>query len=98
LVGKLGRKTPTKANELMHITTKFTLGQEAIEALFHNDKGDKKHKEGTPEASTQRNQKKRKKKKTQQGPLEALTVELFDAAEKRNPRAPQGGRESSTKC
>jgi hypothetical protein len=63
LVGKLGRKTPTKANELMHITTKFTLGQEAIEALFHKDKGDKKHKEGTPEASTERNQKRERRRR-----------------------------------
>jgi hypothetical protein len=65
LVSKLGRKTLTKANELMDIATKFALGQEAVEALFHKDKRDKKRKEGTLEASTQRNPKKGRKKKTQ---------------------------------
>jgi hypothetical protein len=33
LVSKLGRKTPTKANELMDITMKFASCQEAVEAL-----------------------------------------------------------------
>jgi hypothetical protein len=32
LVSKLGRKTPTKASELMDIATKFASGQEAVEA------------------------------------------------------------------
>jgi hypothetical protein len=91
LVSKLGRKTPTKANKLMDIARKFALGQEAVEALFHKDKGDRKRKEGTPEASTQRNPKKGKKKKMQQGLSEALAAELVTATEKHNPRAPQGG-------
>jgi hypothetical protein len=34
LVSKLGRKTPTRASELMDIATKFTSGQEAVEAIF----------------------------------------------------------------
>jgi hypothetical protein len=34
LVSKLGRKTPTKVNELMDIATKFASGQEAVEAIF----------------------------------------------------------------
>jgi hypothetical protein len=34
LVSKLGRKTPTKASELMDIATKFASGQEAVEAIF----------------------------------------------------------------
>jgi hypothetical protein len=38
LVSKLGRKTPTKASELMDIATKFASGQEAIEAIFRKDK------------------------------------------------------------
>jgi hypothetical protein len=38
LVSKLGRKTPTKANELMDIATKFSSGQEAVEAIFRKDK------------------------------------------------------------
>jgi hypothetical protein len=65
LVSKLGSKTPTKANELMDIATKFASDQEAIEALFHKDKGNGKRKEDAPEAYTQRNPKKGKKKKAQ---------------------------------
>jgi hypothetical protein len=38
LVSKLGRKTPTKASELMDIATKFASGQEVIEAIFRKDK------------------------------------------------------------
>jgi hypothetical protein len=32
----------------MDIDMKFALGQEAVEALFHKDKGDVKRKEGAP--------------------------------------------------
>jgi hypothetical protein len=38
LVSKLGRKTPTRAIELMDIATKFASGQEAVEAIFRKDK------------------------------------------------------------
>jgi hypothetical protein len=38
LVSKLGRKTPTKASDLMDIATKFASGQEAVEAIFRKDK------------------------------------------------------------
>jgi hypothetical protein len=38
LVSKLGRRTPTKASELMDIATKFASGQEAVEAIFRKDK------------------------------------------------------------
>jgi hypothetical protein len=38
LVSKLGRKTPTRASELMDIATKFVSGQEAVEAIFRKDK------------------------------------------------------------
>jgi hypothetical protein len=34
LVSKLGRKTPTKASEMMDIATKFASGQLAVEAIF----------------------------------------------------------------
>jgi hypothetical protein len=44
LVSKLGHKTPTKSNELMDIAPKFASGQEAVESLFHKDKGDGKRK------------------------------------------------------
>jgi hypothetical protein len=37
-VSKLGRKTPTRASELMDIATKFASGQEAVEAIFQKDK------------------------------------------------------------
>jgi hypothetical protein len=52
LVSKLGRKTPTKASELMDLATKFASGQEAIEAIFRKDKQPPgRPKEDTPEAS-----------------------------------------------
>jgi hypothetical protein len=38
LLSKLGRKTPTRASELMDIATKFASGQEAVEAIFRKDK------------------------------------------------------------
>jgi hypothetical protein len=38
LVSKLGHKTPNRASELMDIATKFTSGQEAVEAIFRKDK------------------------------------------------------------
>jgi hypothetical protein len=37
-VSKLGRKTPTRASELMDIATKFASGQKAVEAIFRKDK------------------------------------------------------------
>jgi hypothetical protein len=52
LVSKLGRKTPTKASELMDIATKFTSGQEVVEAIFRKDKQpQERQKEDAPEAS-----------------------------------------------
>jgi hypothetical protein len=60
LVSKLGRKTPTKASELMDIATKFASGQEAVEAIFRKDKQPQGgQKEDTPEASVQRGTKRR---------------------------------------
>ena len=38
LVSKMGRKTPTRASELMDIATKFASGQEAVEVIFRKDK------------------------------------------------------------
>jgi hypothetical protein len=38
LVSKLGRKTPTRASELMDIATKFASSQEVVEAIFRKDK------------------------------------------------------------
>jgi hypothetical protein len=52
LVSKLGRKTPTKASELMDIATKFASGQEAVEAIFRKDKQPQgRQQEDVPEVS-----------------------------------------------
>jgi hypothetical protein len=52
LVSKLGRKTPTRASELMDIATKFASGQEAVEAIFRKDKQPQgRQQEDVPEAS-----------------------------------------------
>jgi hypothetical protein len=74
LVSKLGRKTPTKASELMDIATKFASSQEAVEAIFHKDKQPQgQQQEDVPEASAQRGTKKKAKKKSQ-----AKRDNLFD--------------------
>jgi hypothetical protein len=53
LVSKLGRKTPTRASELMDIATKFASSQEAVEAIFRKDKQPQGHQpKDVPEAST----------------------------------------------
>jgi hypothetical protein len=63
-LGRHGRKTPTKASELMDIATKFASGQEAVEAIFRKDKQPQgRQKEDAPEASAQRGMKKKAKKK-----------------------------------
>jgi hypothetical protein len=60
MVSKLGRKTPTRASELMDIATKFASGQKAVEAIFRKDKQPQGHPlEDAPEASTQRGAKKK---------------------------------------
>jgi hypothetical protein len=90
LVSKLGRKTPTKASELMDIATKFASGQEAIEAIFRKDKQPQgRQQEDVPEASAQRGAKKAKKKS--QAKRDAADADLVAAAEHRNPRKPPGG-------
>jgi hypothetical protein len=65
-VSKLGRKTPTRASELMDIATKFASGQEAVEAILRKDKQPQgRQPEDIPEASAQRGTKKKGKKKSQ---------------------------------
>jgi hypothetical protein len=87
LVSKLGRKTPTKASELMDIATKFASGQEAVKAIFQKDKQPLRgQKEDAPEASAQRG-----KKKKAQAKCNAVDTDLVTAAEHRNPRKPPGG-------
>jgi hypothetical protein len=91
LVSKLGRKTPTRASELMDITTKFASGQEAVEAIFQKDKQPQgRQQEDVPEASAQRGTKKKGKKKSQ-AKRDAADADLVAAAEHRNPRKPPGG-------
>jgi hypothetical protein len=60
LVSKLGRKTPTRASELMDIATKFASGEEAVEAIFRKDKQPQgRQQEDVPEASAQCDTKKK---------------------------------------
>jgi hypothetical protein len=91
LVSKLGRKTPTKASELMDIATKFASGQEVVEAIFWKDKRPQgRQQEDVPEASAQRGTKKKAKKKAQ-AKRDAADADLVAAVEHRNPRKPPGG-------
>jgi predicted nucleotidyltransferase len=91
LVSKLGRKTPTRASELMDIATKFASGQEAVEAIFRKDKQPQSRPpEDVREASTQRGAKKTGKKKSQ-AKRDAADADLVAAAEYENPRKPPGG-------
>jgi hypothetical protein len=91
LVSKLGRKTPTRASELMDFATKFASGQEAVEAIFRKDKQPQaRQPEDVPEASAQRGTKKKGKKKSQ-AKRDAADANLVAAAEHRNPRKPPRG-------
>jgi hypothetical protein len=90
-VSKLGRKTPTRASELMDIATKFASGQEAVEAIFRKDKQPQgRQPEDVPEASAQHGTKKKGKKKSQ-AKCDAADADLVAAAEHRNRRKPPGG-------
>jgi hypothetical protein len=90
-VSKLGRKTPTKASELMDIATMFASGQEAVEAIFRKDKQPQgRQQEDVPEASAQRGTKKKAKKKSQ-AKREATDADLVAPTEHRNPQKPLGG-------
>jgi hypothetical protein len=91
LVSKLGRKTPTRASELMDIATKFASGQEAVEAIFRKDKQPQgRQQEDVPKASAQRDTKKKGNKKSQVK-RDAADADLVAAAEHRNPRKPPEG-------
>jgi hypothetical protein len=91
LVSKLGRKTPTRASELMDVATEFASGQEAVEAIFRKDKQPQgEPKTDTPEASAQRGTKKKAKNKSR-AKRDAADVNLVAATEHRNPRKPPGG-------
>jgi hypothetical protein len=89
-VSKLGRKTPTRASELMDIATKFASGQEAVEAIFRKDKQPQgRPLEDVPVASTQRGAKKKGKKS--QAKRDTADADLVAAAEYKNPQKPPGG-------
>jgi hypothetical protein len=91
LVSKLGRKTPTKASELMDIATKFASRQEAVEAIFRKDKQPQgRQQEDVPEASAQQGMKKKAKKKSQ-AKRDTADADLVAAVEHRNPQKPPGG-------
>jgi hypothetical protein len=91
LVSKLGRKTPTRASELMDIATKFASGQEAVEAIFRKDKQPQgRQPDDIPEASAQRGAKKKGKKKSQ-AKRDTADADLVTAVEHKNPRKPPRG-------
>jgi hypothetical protein len=91
LVSKLGRKTPTRASELMDIATKFTSGQDAVEAIFQKDKQPQgRQQEDVPEASAQHGTKKKANKKSQ-AKHDAADADLVAAAEHRNLQKPPRG-------
>jgi hypothetical protein len=91
LVSKLGRKTPTRASELMDIATKFASGEEAVEAIFQNDKQPQgRQPEDVPEASAQRGARKKGKKKSQ-AKRDAADADLVVTAEHRIPWKPPEG-------
>jgi hypothetical protein len=90
-VSKLGRKTSTRASELMDIATKFASGQEAVEAIFRKDKQPQgRQPDNVPDVSAQRGTKKKGKKKSQ-AKRDAIDADLVAAAEHRNPQKPPGG-------
>jgi hypothetical protein len=75
----------------MDVATKFTSGQEAVEAIFRKDKQPQgEPKEDAPEASAQRGAKKKSKKKAQVK-RNAADMNLVAATEHRNPRKPPRG-------
>jgi hypothetical protein len=75
----------------MDIATKFTSGQEAVEAIFRKDKQPQgRQPKDVPEASAQRGTKKKGKKKSQ-AKCDAADADLVAAAEYKNPRKPPGG-------
>jgi hypothetical protein len=75
----------------MDIATKFSSGQEAVEAIFRKDKQPQgRQQEDVPEVSAQRGTKKKAKKKSQVK-RNATDADLVATAEHRNPQKPPGG-------
>jgi hypothetical protein len=90
LVRELGRNTPITANGLMDIITNFTVGEEAVGAIFGSDQDKGKHKEEDPTGSSQ-SSKRKKKKKNQQDKQEAPTDDLIAVVDRKKPRGPPCG-------
>jgi hypothetical protein len=83
LVHKLGHRSPTKASELLDITTNFATGEEAVRAIFPDAKG--KWKEDAAEDSASHDPKKKKKKKGRLGKQQRQKDALVAAVDHKNP-------------
>jgi hypothetical protein len=66
LVRELGRNTPITANKLMDIITHYTVGEEAVGAIFGGDQDKGKHKDEEPEGSNRSAKRSNRKKKKNQ--------------------------------
>ena len=83
----------------MDIATNFASGEEALGAIFQDDKDKGKRKEDVAEGSAPQDfNRKKKKKKKQRGKQDASDPALVAATEWRNPRGPPGDQGSSTRC
>jgi hypothetical protein len=91
LVHELGRKSHTKASELLDIATNFAMSEEAVEAIFPDAKG--KRKEDVAEGFTSHDPKK-KKKKGRLGKQKHQKDALVTATDRKKPRGPLLGPES----
>jgi hypothetical protein len=81
LVHELGRMSPTKASELLDITTNFATSEEAVQAIFPDAK--EKRKEDATEVFASRDPK--KKKKGRLGKQQRHKDALITAAGHKNP-------------
>jgi hypothetical protein len=91
LVSKLGRKTPTRASELMDIATKFASGQEAVEAIFRKGQAAPGPPTGRCPRGVNSVRHQEKGNKKSQAKRDAADADLVAAAEYKNPRKPPGG-------
>jgi hypothetical protein len=98
LVSKLGRKTPTRASELMDIATKFSSGHEAVEAIFRKDKqpraASRKMSPRRPLSAAPRKRARRSRNRNATPPTRTLSPPLSTRTLGNLPEAPI----SSTRC
>lgn len=93
-MSKLGRRTPTEANDLMNIATKVASGEECVGALFHQATDKERRREEEAEGSNPRDSKKKKRGKGRKGKGPALIdddEDLVAAVNKKGPRAQPPG-------